>query len=54
MRDIAVAIGETPSDRRIETTRSPTPTGVTIGDGYNLQLYACPVAPQHPHTASVQ
>ncbi|MGW4651371.1 hypothetical protein [Kitasatospora sp. NPDC004289] len=33
---------------------SPTPTMVTIGDGYNLQIYACPLAPQHPHTASVQ
>ncbi|MFJ8932017.1 hypothetical protein ACIRLA_36150 [Streptomyces sp. NPDC102364] len=31
-----------------------TPTLVTIGDGHNLQIYACPTSPQHPHTASVQ
>lgn len=30
------------------------PTMITIGDGYNQQIYACPVAPEHPHTALVQ
>ncbi|MEV5122092.1 transposase [Streptomyces decoyicus] len=31
-----------------------TPTQVTIGDAYNQQIYACPAAPEHPHTALVQ
>ncbi|TWE15315.1 hypothetical protein [Kitasatospora atroaurantiaca] len=30
------------------------PTMITIGDGYNQQIYACPGAPNHPHTALMQ
>ncbi|WP_066938491.1 hypothetical protein [Streptomyces sp. NBRC 110611] len=31
-----------------------TPTMVTIGDGYNQQIYGCPMAPEHPHAALLQ
>ncbi|MFJ3219474.1 hypothetical protein ACIPLC_26550 [Kitasatospora sp. NPDC086801] len=31
-----------------------TPTMITIGDGYNQQVFACPVAPEHPHAARMQ
>lgn len=30
------------------------PTMVTIGDNHSLQVYACPVAPEHPHTQLMQ
>ncbi|MFD4398901.1 hypothetical protein [Kitasatospora sp. NPDC058478] len=30
------------------------PTMITVGDGYNQQIYACPAAPEHPHAALLQ
>lgn len=30
------------------------PTMITIGDNYNLQIYACPVSPEHPHKQLTQ
>ncbi|MEV8093268.1 hypothetical protein [Kitasatospora sp. NPDC085879] len=30
------------------------PTVITIGDGCDQQLHACPASPEHPHTALLQ
>jgi hypothetical protein len=30
------------------------PTMIQIGDNYDLQIYACPASPEHPHTEQVQ
>ncbi|MFD0268577.1 hypothetical protein ACFVGY_18690 [Streptomyces sp. NPDC127106] len=30
------------------------PTGVQIGSGYKIQLYACPATPEHPHLELMQ
>jgi hypothetical protein len=30
------------------------PTGVFIGRGYTLQIYACPIDSAHGHTENVQ
>ena len=35
-------------------TPTRKPTKVVVASGYNLQLYACPASPDHPHTELVQ
>ncbi|MFE7185083.1 hypothetical protein [Streptomyces erythrochromogenes] len=47
---------ETESWRPVEEARgaSATPTDVTVGRGYTLQVYACPADPRHPPVTVMQ
>lgn len=43
-----------PSPAPAEPTVPREPTGVTIGRGYDQQLYVCPASPEHPHAEYMQ
>ncbi|MFF6837138.1 hypothetical protein ACFY84_36010, partial [Streptomyces sp. NPDC012438] len=30
------------------------PTGVEVGSTDNMQIYVCPISPEHPHTDLIQ
>jgi hypothetical protein len=41
-------------DRDLSTHRSATPTEVTVGRFGELNVFACPAEPDHPHRWSIQ
>ncbi|MEU0129575.1 hypothetical protein [Streptomyces sp. NPDC006289] len=41
-------------NRRAPTFLSATPTGVTVGRHGELNIFACPIDPNHPHRWSIQ